>query len=215
MNSVAGRPEFNPFAHPPRRAVPKSIWLARSRNMGRFRRVHETVAPAMPARFEHPAVLVFSKTNGFRHDEAIEASNPMFVALGKQNDWSVFVTENGAVHSPRAAREVQSLSVEQRQRRCAIDCPARRAQGVHREWRRVHCGARGGRRLARSLAVVCAGSDRRQIRRQRPLPLFGAGPHWRILHRTRNAGHKAAQRRQAEQSEEKPDDAPRDPDGEG
>ena len=63
-------------------------------------RVHETVAPNMPERFEHPAVLVFSKTNGFRHGEAIEAGNPMFVELGKQNSWSVFVTENGAVHSP-------------------------------------------------------------------------------------------------------------------
>ena len=63
-------------------------------------RVHETVAPATPERFEHPAVLVFSKTNGFRHGEAIDAGNPMFVELGKQNNWSVFVTENGAVHSP-------------------------------------------------------------------------------------------------------------------
>ena len=36
-------------------------------------RVHETIPPAMPERFEHPAVLVFSKTNGFRHGEAIEA----------------------------------------------------------------------------------------------------------------------------------------------
>lgn len=63
-------------------------------------RVHETIAPTMPERFEHPAVLVFSKTNGFRHGEAIEAGNPMFVDLGKQNGWSVFVTENGAVHSP-------------------------------------------------------------------------------------------------------------------
>ena len=56
--------------------------------------------PALPEYFALPAVLVFSKTNGFRHGEAIEAGNPMFAALGKQNNWSVFVTENGAVHSP-------------------------------------------------------------------------------------------------------------------
>ena len=63
-------------------------------------RVHETVPPAMPATFEHPAVLVFSKTNGFRHDEAIEAGNGLFRQLAAQNRWNVFVTENGAVHSP-------------------------------------------------------------------------------------------------------------------
>ena len=62
--------------------------------------VHETVPPVVPARFEHPAVLVFSKTNGFRHGEAIDAANALFRQLASQNRWSVYETENGAVHSP-------------------------------------------------------------------------------------------------------------------
>jgi uncharacterized protein len=62
--------------------------------------VHETVAPMVPASFANPAILVFSKTNGFRHDEAIVAANAMFRQLAKQNGWSVYETENGAVHSP-------------------------------------------------------------------------------------------------------------------
>ena len=61
---------------------------------------HETVAPQLPASFPHPAILVFSKTNGFRHDEAIVAARAMFRDLAKKNGWSVYDTENGAVHSP-------------------------------------------------------------------------------------------------------------------
>ncbi len=63
-------------------------------------RVHETVAPKVPASFPNPAILVFSKTNGFRHDEAITGASAMFRELAKQNGWSVYETENGAVHSP-------------------------------------------------------------------------------------------------------------------
>lgn len=63
-------------------------------------RVHETVAPKVPANIANPAILVFSKTNGFRHDEAIPAAHAMFRELGKQNGWSIYETENGAVHSP-------------------------------------------------------------------------------------------------------------------
>ena len=61
---------------------------------------HDKVAPAVPATFPHPAVLVFSKTNGFRHDEAIAAAGPMFRELAARQGWSVFETENGAVFSP-------------------------------------------------------------------------------------------------------------------
>jgi hypothetical protein len=37
--------------------------------------IYETVPPDMPAQFPAPAILVFSKTNGFRHEEAIPAAN--------------------------------------------------------------------------------------------------------------------------------------------
>ncbi len=44
-----------------------------------------------------PAILVYSKTNGFRHGEAIEASIPVYQKIAGQNGWQVFSTENGAV----------------------------------------------------------------------------------------------------------------------
>ena len=63
-------------------------------------REHDKVAPAVPASFPHPAALVFSKTNGFRHDEAIAAGGPMFRELAARQGWSIYETENGAVFSP-------------------------------------------------------------------------------------------------------------------
>ena len=60
--------------------------------------VYETQAPVIPA-LQHPAVLVFSKTNAFIHKEAIPAAEAMFKKLGEKNGWSVYVTENGAVHN--------------------------------------------------------------------------------------------------------------------
>ena len=61
---------------------------------------HETVPPAIPADLKRPAVLIFSKTNGFRHKEAIPAGNKFFSDLADAHGWGHFQTENGAVMSP-------------------------------------------------------------------------------------------------------------------
>ena len=58
--------------------------------------VHETVPPAIPADLPRPAVLVFSKTNAFRHEEAIPAGNALFAAIAREKGWGYFQTENGA-----------------------------------------------------------------------------------------------------------------------
>ncbi|MCP1471778.1 hypothetical protein J3E64_003491 [Sphingobium sp. OAS761] len=61
---------------------------------------HDTVAPALPAGLHRPAILVFSKTNAFRHVEAIPAANELVRAIAARRGWSVFVTENGAAFEP-------------------------------------------------------------------------------------------------------------------
>lgn len=63
-------------------------------------KVYETAPPALPADLKHPAVLVFSKTNAFRHEEAIPAANAMFAQAAKEKGWGYFQTENGATFSP-------------------------------------------------------------------------------------------------------------------
>ena len=63
-------------------------------------KVYETVPPELPADLPSPAILVFSKTNGFRHEEAIPAANDLFAGFAKDNGWGYFQTENGATFSP-------------------------------------------------------------------------------------------------------------------
>ncbi len=61
--------------------------------------VYESVAPVLPD-FSQPAVLVFTKTNGFIHKEAIPVAKDIFTALVEREGWTVYHTDNGAVHSP-------------------------------------------------------------------------------------------------------------------
>ncbi len=62
--------------------------------------VHETVPPAIPADLPRPAVLVFSKTNAFRHEEAIPPGKALFAQIARAKGWGHFETENGAAFSP-------------------------------------------------------------------------------------------------------------------
>ncbi len=61
--------------------------------------VYESVAPELPDMSSATKVLLFSKTNSFRHIEAIPAVEALFDNLSKKNNWDLFITENGAVHS--------------------------------------------------------------------------------------------------------------------
>ncbi len=63
-------------------------------------KVYETEAPALPADIARPAILVFSKTNAFRHEEAIPVANALFEQMAADNGWGYFQTENGAAFSP-------------------------------------------------------------------------------------------------------------------
>jgi uncharacterized protein len=63
--------------------------------------VYETVPPEIPSLpADAPAVLIFSKTNGFRHEEAIPAANALFTELAQDEGLGVFATENGAAFTP-------------------------------------------------------------------------------------------------------------------
>ena len=44
-----------------------------------------------------PAILVFTKTNGFRHGEAIEAGLKALKDIAREEGWSLFRSENSAV----------------------------------------------------------------------------------------------------------------------
>ena len=57
---------------------------------------YDVQPPTLPE-LADPAVLVFSKTNGFRHVEGIAAGLDALRAISERRGWSLFHTENGAV----------------------------------------------------------------------------------------------------------------------
>ena len=58
---------------------------------------HDSQAPQLPTDLNEPAILVFSKTNAFRHKDGIAGGLQALQSIGDNNEWSVFATENGAV----------------------------------------------------------------------------------------------------------------------
>lgn len=59
-------------------------------------KTYETEAPELPANLDGSAVLLFTKTNGYRH-ESIEAGVERIKKIAKRKGWVVFHTENAAV----------------------------------------------------------------------------------------------------------------------
>lgn len=58
---------------------------------------YETNAPALDIPSGKRAVLLFSKSTGFRHEESIEAGKEKFLELASKNDWYLYSTEEGGV----------------------------------------------------------------------------------------------------------------------
>lgn len=58
---------------------------------------YETDAPKIDFSAAKPAILLFSKTTGFRHGASIDASKPVIADLAKKNNWFLYETEDGGV----------------------------------------------------------------------------------------------------------------------
>jgi len=61
---------------------------------------YETEAPIIDFPANQSAILLFSKTTGFRHEESIEASKRIFAELAKKNSWFLYETEKGGIFNP-------------------------------------------------------------------------------------------------------------------
>jgi type 1 glutamine amidotransferase len=57
----------------------------------------DTDPPVLPADLKSGGVLIYSKTNGFREEAAIQASDTALAAIAHERNWPYYVTENGAV----------------------------------------------------------------------------------------------------------------------
>jgi uncharacterized protein len=63
--------------------------------------VMDSTPPELPKDLKSGGLLIFSKTNGYRDDPSIQASNAALVAIAKKRGWPVYVTENAAVMNPQ------------------------------------------------------------------------------------------------------------------
>jgi type 1 glutamine amidotransferase len=62
---------------------------------------YDIVPPALPARLDRPAVLVFDKVNGFRDGPSVEAAEQALRDMAKRRGWSIMVSDRGAVFNAR------------------------------------------------------------------------------------------------------------------
>jgi uncharacterized protein len=61
---------------------------------------YETEVPVITFPENQKAVLLFSKSTGFRHSESIDAGKLAFAELAKKNNWFLYETESGGVFNP-------------------------------------------------------------------------------------------------------------------
>ncbi|WP_158298627.1 ThuA domain-containing protein [Sphingomonas psychrotolerans] len=67
----------------------------------------DSTAPALPP-LKRPAILIFSKTNSYRHD-SIPAATAAIAKLVRARGWSVYTTENAAIFNPAQLARFDAL----------------------------------------------------------------------------------------------------------
>lgn len=72
-------------------------------------RVYESVPPVLPDNLDDKAILIFSKTNGFRDDNQITTANAVLVDIAQRSGWTSYVTENAAVFNPEQLQRFRAV----------------------------------------------------------------------------------------------------------
>ena len=70
---------------------------------------YDTEPVTLPVDLGKPALLVFTKTNGFRHEEAIPAGVALIESVAKRRGLRVFHTESGAVFTPESLLRFEAV----------------------------------------------------------------------------------------------------------
>jgi type 1 glutamine amidotransferase len=65
----------------------------------------ETEVPEIKFPGNRTAILLFSKTSGYRHESSIAAGKEAFAKMAKDNDWYLFETEEGGVFNSNQLSE--------------------------------------------------------------------------------------------------------------
>lgn len=86
-----------------------NIYMRRKQPQIFAKPVFDSVPPVLPELTGNRRVLVFSKTNGFRHGKAIDAANRVFQDLAAENKWTLFFTENAAVFNAEQLAQFEAV----------------------------------------------------------------------------------------------------------
>ena len=126
---------------------------------------YETTPPQLSDRLNSVAILIFSKTNGYRDDEAVVAANAALAGIAERRGWSAVVTENGAVFNPEQLRRFKAVVWNN----VSGDVLTPEQRAVFRKLSRVgwrfRRHSRSGRRSAVCVEMVCGHADWRAVRR--------------------------------------------------
>ena len=76
------------------------VWHIGAWNLIFPKNSHDSIEPELPKFLNQPSVLVFSKTNQFRHKDSITSGQAYFSELTSSKGIGVFLTENGASFNP-------------------------------------------------------------------------------------------------------------------
>lgn len=65
---------------------------------------YDHTPPVLPEKLGHPAMLVFSKSNGFRDDPSVNAATAALKAMAEREHWNIFFTDDAAVFNAPALK---------------------------------------------------------------------------------------------------------------
>lgn len=89
-----------------------ALWAVGPGNAGRMffdmGITYDKVPPKLPT-LKQPAILIFSKTNGFRDGNQIAAANAALEKIAKEKGWQSFTTENAAVFNTEQLRQFKTV----------------------------------------------------------------------------------------------------------
>jgi type 1 glutamine amidotransferase len=71
--------------------------------------IYESKIPDLALSEDRKNIVVFSKTNGYRHGSGIDGAKEYFRKLGEEKGWNVLFSENGALHTPGVLEQTDLL----------------------------------------------------------------------------------------------------------
>ncbi len=70
---------------------------------------YETNRPSLNIPADKPAILLFSKSTGFRHTGSIDTAKMVITEMARRNNWYLYETEEGGIFNPEQLRKFKVI----------------------------------------------------------------------------------------------------------